>query len=129
MKYKKIRYEKILNQLNLGPNMEVAHYMERSWGVICYPLLYTKTSLTYDALKNNAGGNNSHSNQRTNPIKMDISGIRPVNFARNIKKNNINIRNPRVQNYLRSLWLRRNFFRKRINRGAFIRRNRNFFRF
>jgi len=139
MKYKKFRYEKILNQLNLGPNMEVAHYMERSWGVICYPLLYTKTSLTYNEKYNKVQTSNpTLQNVRSNTIKLNLARTRPriMNHPRPriINRPRItnqmikrNIRNPQFQNYLRSLFLRRNMMRKRKNIGGFNRKYRNFF--
>jgi hypothetical protein len=42
IKHRKFRYEKLLNQLSVSSNPEVGHYIERSWGAIFYPLIYTK---------------------------------------------------------------------------------------
>ena len=35
-------YEQFLNELQVGPNPEVGHYIERAWSTIFYPLIYTK---------------------------------------------------------------------------------------
>ena len=138
MKYKKLRYEKLLNQMNLGPNMEVAHYMERSWGVICYPLIYTKTSLIYYNKNYNKTNDTFHTrNQDLRPGQLKLNMTRNRQRIMNhvgmtnqmIKRNVRNIRNPRFQNYLRSLLLRRNMMRKRRNLAGLNRRNRNIFRF
>jgi hypothetical protein len=135
MKFNKNKYENLLKQLSVGQKLESAHYMERSWGAIFHPLIYTKVLLTYE---------HSSKNQSliSNAIKMNmnIDKLLPTIVNRSTKQvrqsrpnirnnNNLNKRNPRIQNYLRSLWLRRNFFRRRINRGGFIRKNRNFFRY
>lgn len=128
MKYKIHNYERILKQLSVGPKPESAHYMERSWGAIFYPLIYTKVLLTYENSKNNQ---NLISNS-VNSNKINIGGIIPIRQSNPVIKNNhINMRNQRIQNYLRSLWLRRNFLRKRRNPNGFRRNriNRNFFRF
>lgn len=45
IKHKKIRYEKLLNQLMVSSNPEVGHYIERSWPAIFYPFLHTKVLL------------------------------------------------------------------------------------
>ena len=108
MKYPKVRYEKILNQLNTGPNMEVAHYMERSWGSICYPLLHTKLLLTYHNIPRNIQMNQP---VKTNLFQMSLGGVRVNPFARRRQ-----FRNPRMQNYLRAMLLRRNFMRRRRRR-------------
>ena len=100
MKYPKFRYEKILNQLNTGPNMEVAHYMERSWGSICYPLLHTKISLNYANVPRNVQMNQP---LKSNFIRMNMGGVRVRPFARRRQ-----FRNPRLRGRL----LRRNFIRR-----------------
>ena len=104
MKYKKIRYEKILNQLSIGPNLELAHYMERSWGTICYPLLHTKVSLTYPE-------KNISQPSKTNSIRMNMGGIRPLRLRPVVRR--IQVRNLRNQNYLRGRLLRRRNFMRR----------------
>jgi len=109
MKYKKYRYERILDQLKAGPNVEVAHYMERSWGALCHPLLHTKLSLNYVNVPRNVPINRD---MKTNSIRMNMGGTaRPLRvnpFARRRQ-----FRNPRMQNYLRAMLLRRNFMRRR----------------
>jgi len=108
MKYKKIRYERILDQLKAGPNVEVAHYMERSWGAICHPLLHTKLLLNY---VNNPRNVVMNQPVKLNSIQMNIGrGGRPLRvnpFARRRQ-----FRNPRIQNYLRGRLLRRTTFGK-----------------
>jgi len=41
-KHNIIRYKKILRELKLHSNPEVGHYVERAWGAIFFPLLYTR---------------------------------------------------------------------------------------
>jgi hypothetical protein len=42
LKHKKYRYEKLVNQVSTHSNPEISHYIERSWGAIFYPFIYTK---------------------------------------------------------------------------------------
>ena len=42
---KKYRYEKLMKQVEVGSNTEVAHYIERSWAAIFHPLKYTKIKI------------------------------------------------------------------------------------
>jgi hypothetical protein len=35
-------YQHFLNELQIGSNPEVGHYIERAWSAIFYPLIYTK---------------------------------------------------------------------------------------
>ena len=109
MKYKKFRYEKILNQLSLDSNLEMAHYMERSWSTICHPLLHTKVSLTYPQ-------KNISQPLKTNSIRMNIGGIRPLKVRPFVRR--IQIRNLRNQNYLRGRLLRRRNFMRKTTFGA-----------
>jgi len=104
MKYKKFRYEKILNQLSIASNLEMAHYMERSWSTICYPLLHTKVSLTYPQ-------KNISQPLKTNSIRMNMGGIRPLRVRPIVRR--IQVRNLRNQNYLRGRLLRRRNFMRR----------------
>ena len=104
MKYKKFRYEKILNQLSIASNLEMAHYMERSWSTICYPLLHTKVSLTYPQ-------KNISQPLKTNSIRMNMGGIRPLRVRPVVRR--IQVRNLRNQNYLRGRLLRRRNFMRR----------------
>lgn len=46
IKHKKYRYEKLMLQLEVSSNPEVGHYIERSWGAIFFPLVYTKIKFT-----------------------------------------------------------------------------------
>ena len=39
------RYQELLQTVNKSSNPEAGHYIERSWGVIFYPLIYTNKSL------------------------------------------------------------------------------------
>ena len=38
----KMRYEILLNTVSTSSNPEAGHYIERSWGAIFYPMIYTK---------------------------------------------------------------------------------------
>jgi len=106
MKYPKNRYEKLLNQLSVGPNLEVAHYVERSWSAIFFPLLHTKLSLQYDQINNTPIiGNNLVKNNR---IPMNINRIV---LKRNVRMNGF--LNRIRQNYLRSILLRNYAIKKR----------------
>lgn len=42
VQHKKIRYEILLNTVSHSSNNEAGHYIERSWGAIFYPIIYTK---------------------------------------------------------------------------------------
>jgi hypothetical protein len=42
LKHKIERYKKLLAEVETHSNPEVGHYIERSWGAIFYPFLYTK---------------------------------------------------------------------------------------
>jgi len=45
LQHKKSRYELLIQTVNKHSNPEAGHYIERSWGAIFYPLIYTmKTS-------------------------------------------------------------------------------------
>jgi hypothetical protein len=113
MKHRKFRYEKLLNELSIGPNLEVAHYMERSWGAIFYPMLHTKVLLTYrrpgPIIKN----------RNINSGTFNMIGTLPM-MRMGVRRNNVF---NRPQNYRRGLLARRN-----INRNVFRKRNRNVFR-
>ena len=49
IKHPLFRYKKLVRQLSVSSNPEVGHYIERSWGAIFHPLIYTKiyTPLNY----------------------------------------------------------------------------------
>lgn len=113
MKHKKIRYERLISQLNAGRNMEAPHYMERSWGAICFPLLHTKVLLTYNNVQRNTFINRG---LKSNFMKMNIGGSRPTSFT---KKNNY--RDIHIRNYLRAMMLRNKNMKKRKNRIFFRR--------
>jgi hypothetical protein len=42
IQHPKIRYELLINSLSSHSNPEAGHYVERSWGAIFYPMIYTK---------------------------------------------------------------------------------------
>jgi len=42
LQHKKIKYELLMNTLINSSNPEAGHYIERSWGAIFYPMIYTK---------------------------------------------------------------------------------------
>jgi hypothetical protein len=52
LRYKKIKYQKLLEQLSMHSNPEVGHYIERSWAAIFYPLDYT-IKITECSIKQN----------------------------------------------------------------------------
>lgn len=45
IQHSKIRYEMLLDILSVGSNPESGHYVERSWGAIFHPMIYTKKLL------------------------------------------------------------------------------------
>lgn len=42
IQHKKMRYEMLLDTVSHSSNPEAGHYIERSWGAIFYPIIYTK---------------------------------------------------------------------------------------
>lgn len=42
VQHQKLRYEMLLNSVSNSSNPESGHYIERSWGVIFYPMIHTK---------------------------------------------------------------------------------------
>jgi hypothetical protein len=127
MKHRKIRYEKLLNQLSIGSNLEVAHYMERSWGALFYPMLHTKIFLTYkipEPMIENKNINSTTSNMR-GILPMMRMGIR----ARRNNVFNRPLRNRRLQNYRRGLLARRRNINRNRNRNVFRKRNQMYYRF
>lgn len=45
IQHPKIKYEILLNTVSNSSNPESSHYMERSWGAIFYPMIYTEKVL------------------------------------------------------------------------------------
>jgi hypothetical protein len=49
LKYPVEYYKKFLTQLEIGNNLEVSHYMERSWVTLFEPLINTNISINYNS--------------------------------------------------------------------------------
>jgi hypothetical protein len=45
IQHPKIKYEILLNTISNSSNPEANHYMERSWGAVFYPMIYTRKVL------------------------------------------------------------------------------------